>query len=918
MAKNSKFLYNNILLCVFSFFHFAVTPAVCANTETDKRALLAFKAAIDNDPLNALSSWNETVHICTWRGITCSNRHRGRVVSINLMSRQLAGSLSPHLGNLSFLRSITLQNNSFHGQIPEEIGRLRRLEYVEFSNNSFSGQIPRNLSQCTNLYYLNMISNDLSGTIFPEIGSLSKLEALGLSRNRLLSGTIPSSIGNLTSLNRLSLSDCGFVGQIPETIVRLQNLRFLQLSHNGLTGFIPSGLFNISNLLRLSMQSNRFQGTIPRDVGFTLPNIRNLNLGENLLTGEAPVSLSNASFLEAINLSLNNFTGPIMSNVGSLTNLEYFYLSGNNFRGDFSFISSLTNCTRLQVLAVSRNLLNGSLPDSIANLSSRLTYLSMAGTGIRGSIPSGIEYLISVNHLNLRDNYLSGPIPSSIGKLVKLQQLYLELNMFTNQIPPSLGSLTLLNHLYLGNNNLSGNLPLSLSNLQDLLTFDLSHNNLNGSIPREILSLSSVSISFSLAYNGFTGPVPSEVGLLRNLEDLDLSNNRLSGSIPSSLSSCVTLHRLHFEGNSFEGEIPRGLSALRGLQDLDLSRNNLTGPIPGFLADPSSMLSLNLSFNALQGDVPETGVFRNTSAVSIEGNGDLCGGIDELKLHPCPSSNPKKREFPEALIIIIPTVVIGTAFLILTGFLYVLMQPRKASRIIMPSFKGQVMRLSYADLLRATDGFSEANLLGAGRFGSVYRGLLEDEEITVAVKVLNLHIRGASKSFIAECDALRGIRHRNLVKILSICPSIDFQGRDFKALIYEFKSNGSLEQWLHINAEEEGGGGRRIRRRSLTLIERLNIAIDIASALEYLHHGTDSIIVHGDLKPSNILLDDDMTAHVGDFGLAKVISNLSEEYFPVVRESSSMAIKGTVGYIAPGIYIYMHTTSYISNLLFRT
>ncbi|KAI3464360.1 hypothetical protein Pfo_021023 [Paulownia fortunei] len=890
MAKNSKLFYSNTVLCFFLFSHFVFTPAMCVNNETDALALLAFKAAIDGDPLEALTSWNETVHFCSWRGVTCSRRHRDRVVSIDLMSGGLVGSLSPHLGNLSFLRSINLQNNSFHGQIPEEIGRLRRLEYVEFSNNSFGGEIPRNLTQCRNLYYLNLIANNLTGKIFPELGSLSKLEALGLSRNRL-SGTIPPSIGNLTSLNRLSLANCGLEGQIPVSLVQLQNLRLLQLSENSLNGSIPPGLFNISTIFIFSMRSNQLQGNIPPDVAFTLPNVRNLDLGDNQFSGEIPVSLSNASSLEAINLSSNNFTGPMLNNFERLTNLQYFFLSGNNFWGDFSFISSLTNCTSLRVLAVSQNLLNGSLPDSIANLSSRLTYLSLASNQIHGNIPSGIEYLLNLTHLNLRNNYLSGPIPSSIGKLFMLQELYLEANRFTNEIPPSLGNLTLLNRLYLGYNNISGSLPPSLSNYRNLLSFDLSHNNLNGAIPRDILSLSSVSISFNLAYNRFTGPIPSEVGLLRNLEDLDLSNNRLSGFIPSTLSSCVRLQRLHLEANSFEGEIPEGLSALRGLQDMDLSSNHLSGPIPSFLAE-LNLLNLNLSFNRLQGEIPSVGVFQNESAFSVDGNNGICGGIGMLNLPPCPSSNPKKRKIPKVLIIIVPTVVMGVIFLIIMLFLYVFVPRRKTSgisRTSMPSFKGQFMRLSYADLLKATGGFLEANLIGAGRFGSVYKGILDDGKTMVAVKVLNLHTKGASKSFMAECNALRGIRHRNLVKILSICPSTDFQGQDFKALIYEFKSNGSLEQWLHQNAEE--------RIRSLTMIERLNIAIDIASALEYLHFGTDSTIIHGDVKPSNILLDDDMTAHVGDFGLAIVISNLSKDC--PAHESNSIAIKGTIGYIAP-------------------
>ncbi|XP_022769586.1 probable LRR receptor-like serine/threonine-protein kinase At3g47570 [Durio zibethinus] len=204
-----------------------------------------------------------------------------------------------------------------------------------------------------------------------------------------------------------------------------------------------------------------------------------------------------------------------------------------------------------------------------------------------------------------------------------------------------------------------------------------------------------------------------------------------------------------------------------------------------------------------------------------------------------------------------------------------------------------LLRLSYKSILKATDGFSAENLVGVGSFGSVYKGILEENGIVFAVKVLNLFNPGASRSFMAECETLRNIRHRNLVKVLTACSSVDYHGNDFKALVYEFMVNGSLEDWLHpsidLNDADEP-------TKSLNFHQRLNIAVDVACAMDYLHHHCETPIVHCDLKPSNILLDGEMIGHVGDLGLAKFISADMQNH---PKSQSSTLRLGTIGYAPP-------------------
>ena len=112
-------------------------------------------------------------------------------------------------------------------------------------------------------------------------------------------------------------------------------------------------------------------------------------------------------------------------------------------------------------------------------------------------------------------------------------------------------------------------------------------------------------------------------------------------------------------------------------------------------------------------------------------------------------------------------------------------------------------------------------MIGVGSYGSVYKGILDQDGIAIAVKVFNLPRRGASKSFMSECKALRKIRHRNLVKVLSACSSLDFQGNDFKALVFELMSKGNLDGWLHPKTIEDEPKGLLFYRDWISLLTLL-------------------------------------------------------------------------------------------------
>ena len=176
------------------------------SNETDLLALFQFKNRIVDDPLGIMSSWNSTIHFCQWYGVSCGHRHQ-RVRVLALPSLKLSGTISPHIGNLSFLKELYLQNNSFFDEIPPQVGRLRSLQVLSLRTNSISGQIPPSISDCSNLISLKIENNNLTGEIPVELGSLLKLRNLTLHINGL-TGTIPPSLGNLSSLEILRLKFC--------------------------------------------------------------------------------------------------------------------------------------------------------------------------------------------------------------------------------------------------------------------------------------------------------------------------------------------------------------------------------------------------------------------------------------------------------------------------------------------------------------------------------------------------------------------------------------------------------------------------------------------------------------------------------------------------------------------------------------
>ena len=160
---------------------------------TDMFSLLDFKKQISLDPQQALMSWNDSTHFCSWKGVRCSVKKPSRVASLNLTKQGLVGQISPSLGNLTFLKILVLSANSFPGGIPISLGHLHHLQILRLKNNTLQGKIPA-LANCSKLTWLSMGRNQLTGEIHVDLPN--RLEALQLGVNNLI-GTVPASLGKL-------------------------------------------------------------------------------------------------------------------------------------------------------------------------------------------------------------------------------------------------------------------------------------------------------------------------------------------------------------------------------------------------------------------------------------------------------------------------------------------------------------------------------------------------------------------------------------------------------------------------------------------------------------------------------------------------------------------------------------------------
>lgn len=828
---------------------------------TDKAALLEFKKAIISDPTFALANWQESNDVCNFTGVVCNTRHH-RVANLTLNRTGLVGYISPFISNLTELLCLQLAENNFSSTIPLEISSLRRLRFLKLHNNNMQGSIPESLSLLHDLELLHLFGNNLTGPIPASLFSnCSMLQNVDLSGNRL-TGKIPPEIGNCPYLWTLNLYNNQFTGQIPFSLTNASYMFNLDFEYNHISGELPSDI--VVKLYRLVYLHISYNDMVSHDA--------NTNLDPFF------ASLVNCSSLEELEMEGMSLGGKLPNFMGQLgVNLTNLVLNGNQISG--SIPPSLGNFSILTSLNLSSNLLSGTIPLEFSGLSN-LQQLILSHNSLNGSIPKELGNIGGLGHLDLSHNNLSGNIPESIGNLFQL------------------------NYLFLNNNNLSGAVPRSLGHCIDLNKLDFSYNRLTGGIPPEISSLLEIRIFLNLSHNLLEGPLPIELSKLQNVQEIDLSSNNFNGSIFDPILNCIALRLLNFSHNALEGPLPDSLGDFKNLEVFDVSKNQLSGKIPTTLNRTRTLTFLNLSYNNFDGQIPSGGIFASVTNLSFLGNPNLCGSVVGI-----PTCRKKRNWLHSHRFVIIFSVVISiSAFLSTIGcvigcrYIKRIMSSGRSETVrkSTPDLMHNFPRMTYRELSEATGGFDDQRLIGSGSYGRVFKGVLSDGT-AIAVKVLQLQTGNSTKSFNRECQVLKRIRHRNLIRIITACSL-----PDFKALVLPFMANGSLDSRLYPHSETGLGSGSS----DLSLIQRVNICSDIAEGMAYLHHHSPVRVIHCDLKPSNVLLNDEMTALVSDFGISRLVSTVGNAGgVEHMGNSTANMLCGSIGYIAPEYGYGANTTT---------
>ncbi|KFK37673.1 hypothetical protein AALP_AA3G013700 [Arabis alpina] len=834
-------------------------------------------------------------------GIPSSLKNLSKLEILNLGGNKLNGTVPGFVG---MFRVVHLLLNWLQGSLPKDIGdSCGMLEHLDLSGNFFTGRIPESLGNCRGLRSLLLYMNTLEETIPLEFGNLGKLEVLDVSRNTL-SGPLPVELGNCSSLSVLVLSNLYNVYEDINSIRGVSDmppgadLTSMTEDFNFYQGGIPEEITRLPKLKILWVPRATLEGRFPGDWG-SCQSLEMVNLGQNFFKGEIPVGLSKCKNLRLLDLSLNMLTGELLKEL-SVPCMSVFDVGGNSLSGLIPEFLNTTHCPPVVYLdRFSSQSYNDPLSVYLsffaekAQVGTSLTSLGGDGglalfhnfadnnfTGTLKSMPLAqdrlgkrISYIFSAG-----GNRFYGQFPGNLfDKCDELEAVYVNVsfNKLSGRIPEGLNNMcTSLKVLDASLNQIFGTIPSSLGDLASLLALNLSWNQLQGQIPGSLGKKMKAMTYLSIANNNLTGQIPQSIGQLQSLEVLDLSSNDLSGGIPHDLVNLKNLTVLLLNNNNLSGQIPSGFATFAVF---NVSFNNLSGPVPATngLTKCSSVVG-NPYLRPCH-------VFSLTTP-SPDSRGSP-GDSDTQDYASSPAENapsdPPGKGFNSLEIASIASASAIVSVLIALVILFFYTRKWHPKSKIMASTKREVtmfmdigVPITFDNVVRATGNFNASNLIGNGGFGATYKAEIS-HDVVVAIKRLSIGRFQGVQQFHAEIKTLGRLRHPNLVTLIGYHAS-----ETEMFLIYNYLPGGNLEKFIQERST------RAVDWRVLH-----KIALDIARALAYLHDQCVPRVLHRDVKPSNILLDDDHNAYLSDFGLARLLGT-SETH-------ATTGVAGTFGYVAP-------------------
>ncbi|CAL1402006.1 unnamed protein product [Linum trigynum] len=380
--------------------------------------------------------------------------------------------------------------------------------------------------------------------------------------------------------------------------------------------------------------------------------------------------------------------------------------------------------------------------------------------------------------------------------------------------------------------------------------------------------------------------VAIELDAMRSPEFQDIDNNHVGVDVNSLISiDAAPASYLSPDGKNLTLQLLSGrpIQVWIDYNDTQKLINVTLAPMDGPRPE-RPLLSTSVNLTDVLLDSMYVGFSAATSTVTSEHyilgwSFSQTGRAEQLDISKLPKLPPvrKERRKVEWMSIVFPILA---AFVLvgIGGFVVCLIRRKKYEEICEDWEKEyHPQRFTYKNLYLATHGFKEKQFLGVGGFGKVYKGVLPKSETAIAVKRVSHDSRQGMKEFVAEIVSIGRLRHRNLVQLLGYC-----RRKGELLLVYDYMPNGSLDHFLFKDDE---------KKPTLNWPQRQRIIRGVASALLYLHEEWEQVVIHRDIKASNVLLDADFNGRLGDFGLARLHDHGTN--------SHTTQVAGTVGYLAP-------------------